>query len=367
MKTGVLKVCHISTVHPLFDDRIFYKECITLAENSYSVFLVIVNNVNETIEGVNIVALNKPKNRLVRLTLTSIQAFLKVIKIKPDVVHIHDPELLWIGLLMRFFGKATIYDVHEDVSKQIFYKPWLKIFLIKSIVSSLFFLSEKLLVLSYSRVIAVTEDIEKKFPRSKTVLVRNFPRLNLISLAKPKMELKSGKTVIYVGSLTKERGIYELICSMDCLDAELWLLGPWGSDEFCNVCMQSVGWRKTKYFGIKKLEEVYCYLKCADIGIALLYPTKNYLTSLPVKAFEYMAAGVPMVVSDFPYWRKVFSGSAIFANPYDPEDIANKILFLLENSNERERVLNSATLLIKNQYSWEAESQKLLSLYSGLI
>ena len=69
-------------------------------------------------------------------------------------------------------------------------------------------------------------------------------------------------------------------------------------------------------------------MKASDIGMSVLYPIKNYLTALPIKSFEYMACSLPMVVSNFDYWQKLFGECALFADPYNPKDIANKILYL---------------------------------------
>ncbi|MBE3138405.1 MAG: glycosyltransferase [Actinobacteria bacterium] len=360
------RVCHISTVHPLFDDRIFYKECVSLSNNSYDVFLVISHSFDEVIQNINIISLNTPTNRAERFFRNTFLAFRKALAIKPDVIHFHDPELLGVGVLFRLLGKKVIYDVHEDVAKQILYKNWIGSVWFRFIVSGIVAFIEYFASLFFNKIIVVTEDIQKNFPASKTVLIRNFPRLDMIRNAATAQLVKKKKVVIYVGNLAKVRGIKELIDAIGYVDAELWLVGDWESEEYETVCKTSDGWQKTNFFGQKKLEEVYGYLKLADVGIALLYPIKNYLTSLPVKAFEYMALGIPMIVSDFPYWKEIFSGCAEFANPFKSDEIVEKLNLLLTNKQISGKLSSHAVHLIESGYSWEVESKKLITLYKEL-
>jgi glycosyltransferase involved in cell wall biosynthesis len=360
-------ICHISTVHPLFDDRIFYKECITLSRNSYDVYLIVTHPLDETIQNVNIISLPAPVNRRQRLFKNAFLAFRKAAAIKPDVIHFHDPELLGIGILFRLLGKKVIYDVHEDISRQMLYKKWIGSSWIRYISSGFVVLIESFASLFFTKIVVVTEDIQKKFPASKTILVRNFPRIDMILNAKPAPVVKKSKVVIYAGNLSEVRGIKELIDAINYVDAELWLLGDWENVEFESLCKTSGGWHKTRYLGKKKLDEVYGYLKLADVGIALLYPIKNYLTSLPVKAFEYMALGLPMILSDFPFWIETFTGCAEFANPFKPDEIVTKLKLLLTDTQHSAKLGSTSRQMIENGYSWEVESTKLINLYKEIL
>jgi glycosyltransferase involved in cell wall biosynthesis len=361
------RICHISTVHPLFDDRIFYKECITLSKNNYEVFLVISHLKNERLNDVNIIALPFCSKRMVRFFRNSWIAFYKALLIKPDVIHFHDPELIGIGILFRFLGKKVVYDVHEDVAKQILYKNWIGFVWIRYLVSSAAKFIESISSYLFSKIIVVTEDIKKNFPSSKTVLVRNFPIISLIRKAHPTDKFKKRKVVFYAGNLSEVRGIKELIDAISFVNADLWLLGDWENIEYENLCKTSKGWEQTFFFGKKKLEEVYEYLKLADIGIALLYPIKNYLTSLPVKAFEYMTLGIPMIISDFPFWKETFSGCAVFANPHSIDEVVEKLNLLLSDKQIYKELSANAIQKVEDSYSWEHESLKLISLYKDIF
>lgn len=83
------------------------------------------------------------------------------------------------------------------------------------------------------------------------------------------------------------------------------------------------GWGYTRYAGLARLDEVCKYLKIADIGLSVLHPRVNYLTSLPIKNFEYMCCSIPIIMSDFPFWREGFSDCAVFVRAEGPKDIAS--------------------------------------------
>lgn len=362
----MVKICHISTVHPLFDDRIFYKECLTLADNGYEVFLVIAHTCRETIGNVNIIPLNQPGNRFRRVFFSTFTAFRKAYSLRPDIVHFHDPELIFIGIMFRILGKKVIYDVHEDLPKQIRYKKWIGIRIVRMLLSVLAYIAEHSVSLFFNRVIAATPDIRNNFRRSKTILLRNYPRTELIKNAAPAIVKKNLPVVVYAGLLSNDRGISELLDAIELTTAELWLIGTWEDEDFMNQCRRCKGWSKTKYFGQMRLEEVYSYLKIADIGVSTLHPLKNYLTSLPVKAFEYMAAGIPMILSDFPYWKEVFQECALFADPCSSGEIAEKIRFLLGNKQICENLVSASRKAVESKFSWENESQELIILYSEI-
>ena len=363
-----IKVCILTTVHQPFDTRIFHKEAKTLIQAGYKVTLIAQHNKNEIVDGIKIIALPKPKNRLMRIFGLTWRVFYLGLHQRADIYHFHDPELIFIGVLLRLLGKKVIYDVHEDVPKQILNKEWIGNVSIRKIAAFIINIIEQVGTFFFYRIVVATPDIAKKFPENKTVILRNFSILKLIDNAVPTNCLKNKPVIIYAGGLTKVRGIKEIVQSTEYLDgkAELWLLGKWESEKFKKECENLKGWKNTKYLGFISLNEVFQYMKITDIGFCLLHPIKNYITGLPVKAFEYMACSLPMVMSDFYYRQKIFGKCALFAEHYDPKDIAEKVLYLLDNPDEAKELGKKGRKLIEEKYSWEAESKKLLEIYKTL-
>jgi len=363
------KICHITTVHDAYDDRIFHKECLSLAQAGFYVTLIAKYKCDDLVNGVKIYSLPNKNSRLYRILLQFI-VIVKALKVNAKIYHFHDPELMFVGVLLRLTGKKVVYDVHEDIVKQVLYKKWIKYSFIRSLLSKIIDFSEKFCTLFFNKIIAVTDDIAIKFNSRKILLIHNYPIISLIDKCQP-ISVKDTESIklIYAGGLTEVRGIKEIINALDYIESktELYLLGAWDNDEYRAECMNLKSWKKVNYIGTLSLGEVYPYVKSSDIGLCLLYPAKNYLTSLPVKAFEYMACEKPMVMSDFEYWKEIFNDVAVFCNPLISKEIATCIQKLIDNKIKAETMGKKARKLILEKFSWEVEKLKLIDMYHQLL
>jgi len=365
------RICHISTVHAANDDRIFYKECISLVQEGYDVFFVVPHPKSELIDGVQIEAIEFVEGRFSRLFKAQWNALRTALKTKSAIYHFHDPELMFLGVILRILGNKVIYDVHEDLPKQILYKPWIKSGFARKSLSKLIYAFEQFSCLFFNGVVSVTDDIAKKYKASKTIILRNLP-INAIAKSLENTEINSDtdKVIfIYAGGLTRIRGIKEICLAMEKHQskAELWLLGPWESEAYQAECLNNESEVYIKYLGFKTMPEVYGYIQKADVGIAMLYPIKNYLTSLPIKAFEYMAFQKPLLMSDFEYWKEVFDGTAVFAHAHSVDDIAKQIGLLIDDKGLRLKLGSFGYDRVQNELNWEKEAEKLFSLYNRIL
>jgi glycosyltransferase involved in cell wall biosynthesis len=365
-----IKICHLTSVHPVFDTRIFHKECVSLCKAGYEVFLVAPHNRVETVEGVKIVPARVNKlQRASRMTLGVYAVYQKAIKIDAALYHFHDPELIPAAIMLKLRGKKVVYDVHEDLPGDIFAKPWLGPYFIRKIVSRLAGYLEKLPGFWFDGIITVTPDILARFPDDKTILLRNLPVKGLIDPV-PQGEKIVGKHVfIYAGGLTRLRGIKQIIEAVSRYNgtATLLLAGNWESDQFEIECSTLEGFGNCRYLGNLKPEQVYACMKSADIGLVVLHPQENFFVSYPVKAFEYMACRLPMVMSEFPLWKKMFHECAEFANPMMIDDIEAAMRRITDNPEHAAKLSEKGRQLIDQKYCWENEFETLFSLYSKIL
>ncbi len=367
------KVCHISTVHPPFDGRIFFKECKSLLAANYDVSLIVSHDKKEVVEGVKIVNLSTKSNRLYRIFIKTFFAFFKALKTRAKIIHFHDPELILVGIILKLFGKKVIYDVHELVFYQIKDKQWIGSMTIRNIIARMYKLVESMGISIFDKVVLAEEGyyeyFEKYYPKklNKVVILQNYPIISLINSSK-KID-KPGKVtrLIYAGGLTKIRGIEEICKAVSLLndEAELLLLGPWSSEEFKQKCL---GYSpRIKYVGLLTLDEVFPYIKSADIGLAMLYPVKNYTDTLLTKGFEYMACGVPMLMSNFKVWEGFFKPYSFFANPLDVNDIVAKLNEMIKQPDLLKSISEKGERDAALKYSWEAESKNLIAMYEDIL
>ena len=371
-----VRICHLTSVHLPFDTRIFHKECVSLANNGFDVFLVAPHDRDEIRAGVRIVGVATRKHRLLRMTQTVYAVYRAALKVNARVYHFHDPELISIALLLKLRRKLVVFDVHEDYPADILAKAWLGYDSVRTLVSAFAVWLEKLAGFVFDAIVAANPDTVKRFPASKTELICNFPRIELIDNAPSAQVPKSRAATVFVlaaghaEGLTRDRCISELLSAIGLLEVEreIWLIGNWESDDFRAECSLLNGFKHCKCHGfLPSLQTVYGYMKCADVGLSLLRPEKGFLTIIPTKAFEYMATSLPMIMSDFPLWRDLFHECALFVNPLDPRDIAEKMTMLTDDIELRCRLGRAGRRLVERNFSWETEATKLDSLYRRLL
>lgn len=360
-----MKICQITTLHPKNDNRIFYKECISLKNNGYDVTLIVAGEIDHELDGINIIGLKKYSSRLKTFFMTSIFEVLKAAKkIDADIYHFHDPELIFMGLVLKIKGKRVIYDIHENNSAAIMSKPYLKNKFIKYIISKCFNLFEKIVIMFFDAIVTARPDITEKFKHKKIITLRNFPILNRKKNNYINIKSKSRKSVIYVGVMTEIRGIETLIDAFnDMPEYELLLLGIIRGSFLKNKIEKSKA--NVKYLGVVESFEVFQYIQKADVGIVTFLPVPNHIKTLATKPFEYMACGKPMIMSNFSYWKQTFGDSSLYVDPNSKEEIINATKFLMNNTELFDKMVKKNSFLSKEKYNWESESVKLINLYNS--
>ncbi len=367
----ICKVCILTTVHPLFDTRIFHKESKSLVMAGYAVALVVQHDKFETIDGMRIVPLIKPRNRFERMFSLTWQAFRLGLKENANIYHFHDPELMPVGIVLRILGKRVIYDVHEDVSGQIIDKYWIPKFLRKLVSFSVLWV-EKFFAKFFDGIVAVTPRIAQKFPQKKTTIVQNFPILEHETNNFFKLYQQRANSIAYVGGLTEGRGIFEMIMAIEHipinLEVKLILGGEFNPRELKADIVKLTGWTKVDERGWLSRKDVLNVLGESRIGLVVLHPLPNYLPSYPVKMFEYMNAGLPVVASNFPLWQEIIENAkcGICIDPLNPQAIAGAVQWLLEHPQEAEVMGKNGQRVVKEKYNWDNEAKKLLAFYERI-
>jgi len=368
----IKRVLHLSTAHPASDVRIFHKEAKSLSEAGYDVMLAAQGQQSGLMEGIKVLSLPTPRNRFSRLLKSTLKALSLATRKKADIYHFHDPELIPVGLLLRLLGKRVVYDVHEDLPRQILSKYWIRPIL-RGVVAKTAALAEWVAGNAMSGIVAATPAIAGRFPPHKTVVVQNFPLLSEFALGDGTPYRERPMWVAYVGGITAIRGAVEMVRAMEHLPedlgARLVLAGTFSPLELEAEVRKLPGWTYVDFLGWQNREGVSQLLRNARVGLVVLYPTLNYLEAYPVKLFEYMAAGIPVVASNFPLWREIVEGEqcGLTVDPLDPKAIAEAIRWLLEHPEEAEEMGKRGRKAVLEKYNWEREAEKLLDLYRKLL
>jgi glycosyltransferase involved in cell wall biosynthesis len=291
-----------------------------------------------------------------------------------DLYHFHDPELIPVGLLLRRRKKKVIYDVHEDYPSSIKYSSWLPC-RVRGAVSWSFGHFERYASQRFSALIGANSDITKRISsfNPAAITIGNYPALKDYPFAPcfDKARYGSGMLVSFGGisSRTCTQAIVEalgLIPSM--VNATLLLGGSVSSDTLFGAISHLPGWSRVTYSQLPVSVMIDRLLR-ASIGFILFSPEPNHFGVRSNRFFEALAAGLPVITSNFPDWKEMVNGigCGITVDPTDPRAIADAVLYLLSHPAEAAEMGRCGYEMAKKQFNWELESFKLDQLYKHLL
>jgi glycosyltransferase involved in cell wall biosynthesis len=368
-------IAHATVVHGRYDIRILYKQCASLArDGGAEVSLYVTDDLGEEQrEGVRIRPIGRPRfGRVGRAALGSLALWRALRRSRPDLVQIHDPELLPLGLLLRAWGTPVVFDMHENLPKEILTKEWVSEPL-RVALSRCVRVFQRAACRVLPTVFAETS-YAAEFPSAKGgVVVLNFPLLD--SLRHIHRAKAPTFTVGYIGGVSTERGAQEVAGAIAQLNeegsttrglfvggvaSELAADGPFAR-------ARAAGWLEAK--GRLAPTDGWPLMATCHVGVALLRPSPNFIDSYPTKLFEYMALGLPVVVSDFPLWRRIVDEAqcGILVDPTDVAAIAAALRWLREHPQEADTMGQRGRQAVLANYSWDTEFDKLRRLYSRLL
>ncbi|MFY0652177.1 MAG: glycosyltransferase [Cyclobacteriaceae bacterium] len=366
MKPQVVKLA--TYIHYPFDTRIFVKQASTLHRAGYDVSIVVPHTKNETVDGVNIIVVEQYASGFKKLFFTPLDILSKAIK-RPitSIFHIHDAQLVFIGIVLRLLGRKVIYDAHEDTYRQTMYQHWIP-FWLKLPYACFYSILERTAGLLFNQIIIAEPIIGRIFPKKKTTLVCNFPIAS--SFDPPEDYQNRESSVVYVGLISEARGALKMTEAIDkanaSTDCKLVLGGKFSPESLKDDVLES---RHVDYLGWLGYEQLLEQLYQSRIGIIIPEANSRYTTNYPVKLFEYMCAALPVIASKVGESAKFVleSNCGILVDPENIDEISEAISYLINNPKEAEEMGRKGRNLIKTKYNWENEAQKLLSVYDRLI
>jgi len=361
------KVTHLTSVHPRYDTRIFLKECTSLAKK-YKVNLIVADDKGDGVKnGVSFYDVGVGRGRINRILKTTKKILKKAKELNSDIYHIHDPELIPIGLKLKKLGKKVIFDAHEDLPKQILSKHYFGN-ITKKILSLIIAKFEIWALKKFDLVISATPIIKEKFLKHniKSVDINNFPILDELIDIKPNFKTK---TICYIGLLYQTRGIKEIVKAIENIDIKLIIAGKFYDKNFEDEIKALKGWNKVDFRGFVSRDEVKEILEESIAGLVTLHPTPSYVEAYPVKMFEYMSAGIAVISSDFPLYKEFVekNNCGICVNPMDIKQIEKAIKQCLDNMELTKQMGQNGKIAITNKYNWKNEEKKLLKVYDEII
>ena len=372
----MIKVCHMTSAHKRYDQRILYRECVSLQKEGYAVTLL-VNDKEEDEKFKDVIIKSTKKDycgkRLKRMLFGTKNIYKLALKENADIYHIHDPELLPYAIrLKHMIGKIVIFDSHEDYYDRIQHKGYIpRPF--RNLIAKIYYSFENRILKTVDGVIFPALKNGKNIfeGRARNIaIVNNVPSLD--ELPKKSIvdyDLREG--ICYAGGLTYERGIWHLMKAAYEANVPLYLAGPFTSISFKNEILKYNENNIIRYLGMLNRKEIYqLYGKCL-IGMSTLLNIGQYGESdnLPTKVYEYMSMGLPVILSDFSYNRRMIEKYkfGLLVDPENIDDIAEKIRYLVTNKTQAKQMGENGKKLIYRYWNWEIESRNLFELYEKIL
>ena len=372
-----VRVCHVTSVHPADDVRIFHRECVSLAHRRgndgmccYEVHLVAPNVADGERDGVKVHGVELPSGRLQRQLFLD-RVYRRAIEVDAAVYHLHDPELLDLGLRLKRHGKRVIFDSHEDVPGQLLTKEYLPVWSRKPI-SRFYTIMEQERLKRYDAVVTVTPSIAERLRRvnENCVMVTNFP---VYADTPHQWKEREERYVCFAGGVD-ERYMHEnIIESLRYTRARYLLAGRCFMASYWQRLQSLEMWKKVEYLGVLPPERVNEVYQRADVGLVLLDYSPNvgyHKGTLGVlKLFEYMMAGIPVVATDFELWKEIVEGEdcGLCVNPHDVQAIAKAVNYLLDNPDRARLMGENGRKAVRDKYNWATQEQALYGLYDSLV
>ncbi|WP_017471013.1 glycosyltransferase [Amphibacillus jilinensis] len=371
------KVVHLTTVHHPFDTRVYHKECLSLHRAGYNVTLVapfedqVTGQQTVTDEGIQVIATKKRNNRFTRMLLSTWQTYKLAKAEKASYYHFHDPELIWVGWLLKNKTNHVVYDIHEDYYTSIMQKDYLWSS-IRKLVGALYNKIEKFFIKKFNLILA-EKYYQERYPKGQTVL--NYPMINQQLLNHDQIDHKPDHALIYTGNVTEVRGAF--------LHANIPNLPSHPMIHFIGKCDQGLANKMEQIAGEYKehlfFNGINQFVDRKDIdqayisrtwlaGVAIFPPTEHYMRKELTKFFEYMSAGIPIICSNFPVWQAFIEKykCGLTVDPNNPEDWQRAINYLIDNEQERQAMAYNGRTAIVEELNWAVEEDKLINWYQQL-
>jgi len=296
-------------------------------------------------------------------------------KEKADVYHAHDLITLPVAwLCSRVTGGKLVYDAHElwlDRGR-LPKRSRLNKFLVQRVESFLIRRTDANIMAGESSA----KELSKRYHIPPLTVILNVPFYHPYersTVLRDSLRIsKEEKILLFEGRIDVNRGIEEGILSLKYLShCSLVMLG-FGPDLYISSLKRLIEKEgltdRVYFFDAVPFDEVTRTAMSADVGLILLQNADlNFYYASPNKLFDFMAAGLPVVGSNFPDLKKYIEGYdvGVTCDPTNPRAIADAMNYIISDENRYNEMKKNALEAAKI-FNWENEGRKLVALYAGL-
>jgi glycosyltransferase involved in cell wall biosynthesis len=386
----------LSSRHSAEDDRIYWKESLSLVNAGYEVVHICLGTAKQDIHSkhgireITLPGLDIIKEHFISRLLRFAGRNKKLLRqfadaasaLKADTYHIHDLQLLKLVPFLKKleWSPKVIYDVHESYGDLIRDHA-------KTSMKWLFYpLSwytnwwETNSAKQCNAIIAAEPYVQEKFRK----ITKEIPCVTLFNysyfmpVADSKPDIPKKYSAIYSGTIHVTRGIWQIAAAVKILKRSIPSIKVLLIGHFASPGLEQALRNFIKTYNLEDqliihppvpYEEMPNYYQQSSIGLCLVHPLQLYHNAIFIKTFEYMAFGLPVLASNFGTVSTVTNetGAGLCVDPMDPEKIANALEQLLKENDLYADCSHSGEKAVKNQYNWKSQEALLLNIYSRLL
>ncbi|TAJ44249.1 glycosyltransferase [Methanofollis fontis] len=373
-------ICMVTTFHPPFDNRIFYKEAKSLTKY-YNVTVVAPSSEiqNGIYDGVKVVTVPSPTAKIF-YPITLWRTFLQALRQDADIYHCHEMESLIIGIIIKILKKKrVIFDVHEHWPSMwtLMVGNLLRMNIFKYPSTSAFFQRvigrfELFLAHFSDELIVVSDSVGELFQKQNVpfTVIMNVPRADITAsetiLKKPHMLIYMGGNLGFSKGTEIAAGIISSL-KKEYPDISLKIIGR-TDRKFFEEYPDSDVKERTTITGLLPLDQMYQQIKEGAIGLILFQNTHyNSYIGLPNKLFDYMLCGLPVVASNFPEISRVITESqcGILIDTSDSSSVNQAVRCLFSHPDEAVKIGINGRRAAIQKYNWAIMEENLLNIYAS--
>jgi glycosyltransferase involved in cell wall biosynthesis len=367
--------------NPYTHDSRVEKEAATLRDAGYRVTIVADAGVGlperEEREGACVIRVPRRLGQLpgVRYALHDRRLVHVLVSLRPDILHAHDSNaLLPVGLAARRLDRPFVYDAHE----LWLHRPRRGHARVYHEASRAYYAAmQRWLVPRAAAIITVSEPIvrhlERVYRRSDVALVPNYPVLRERPTPAALRELVGSSLppdapiVLHLGGIMASRGLEQLVSALPFVpEAHLVLLGGGEASSLHAIAARAGAGGRLHVVPPVAPALVEEHAAAADVGVVTTQPIGlNNRYSLPNKLFQYMAAGIPVIATDFPQITDIVvgSGAGLVTDTRSPELIARALSTLLADLDAARAMGDRGRAAVEARYNWTTSAEALIDAY----
>ncbi len=367
-----MKICMLTSSHYFYDNRIYYKEILSL-KNIYDEIYIIGPGEKDFVTEDGIIVKTFKKRRAWYDRIRPMNDMFNIaIKINADIYHAHEPDSFQVALRLKNTLKSkAIYDSHEYHPEA--FSEHFKIG--KAVIQKVIYEYEKRMAKNADYIITVNKILVNKFKKynKNVALVPNYPVIYNRSLHK---EYNEKPVFIYVGGIREDRGILKILEAIKLVrsDCQYLFVGSFENDEFKkkvdDFIKNNLINKDIVFTGQIPHLEVFNYLNKSCVGFVLLQPENwRYVNSEPIKLFEYMMTKTAVIASKFPMMQEIVENCkcGLAVEPDNIEEIASAIEMMSIGIENTKRFGENGYAAVKEMYNWESCEKIILDVYDSLL